>query len=133
MTLWLMVYVEITYSNPFQTLNALQTASASFNNLIGWLETQPDYEDLIRISLKSRQKVRKEYTETIDKEIDWKLYKITDANELLFPINSFYMAHIFNLDKFDESRFFEDFQREHKQIIENHEDEMMNNPDQNEI
>ena len=41
------------------------------------------------------------------------------------------MAHIFNLDKFDESRFFEDFQREHQQIIENHEDELMNNSSQN--
>ena len=65
-----MIYVETIHSNPFQTLNALQTASASFNNLIDWLETQPDYEDLIRIALKSRTKVRKEYTETIDEEID---------------------------------------------------------------
>ena len=77
------------FLKPIKTLNALQTASASFNNLVGWLETRPDYEDLINIALKARTKVRTGYTETIDKElrgyIIFKLFeKISNQNNKLF-------------------------------------------------
>ena len=39
------------------------------------------------------------------------------------------LYNIFNLCEFDEARFFAEFQHEHKQIIDNFEDEVMNNSD----